>query len=276
MSAQEDEAFDEADSVPELEIPPWSAQPEFGRLQDVGSRPSQQDALACGLWEGGEFVVVIDGMGGHAGGDVAAILAVEFIARECRRHFPPEDPGNDAISTLMSRIVSDADGLVWNYRRNFGAFSDMAATVVFAVRVGEVLHVLSIGDSRLYIHDAAKLTQLTTDHVAVVHNREMVTSALGGIHGVCRRTVNLRAMLGGSGLVLLCSDGLYRPLKNDEIELELTKGIEQRETAQGMCHRLMAALKAKSRSKPTKNQDNVTILIISYTETAPAQLASGS
>src|SRR5207249_10857663 len=101
-------------------------------LTDVGRvRPSNQDAFAVlndvGLW------IVADGMGGHAGGDVASRLAVESITEQVRRHAGTDsfDQAEQArTETLMRRFINAAHYTIRKNAFEHPHLSGMGTTIV--------------------------------------------------------------------------------------------------------------------------------------------------
>lgn len=252
---------DEAPTDPDLRIDDLlgPVEPEFGYVQHLGTRTSQDDAFALGSDANGEWVVVCDGAG--AGGDIAALIAIETIGGTARAGLPPPDTAGQEVLTRMDATVRRADLAVSGAKREYPACANIGTTCAYAVRVGHHIYILSVGDTRAYGYDGESLTQLTKDHIGEEANA--ITSWLGYLGDVWQNEVRLQCLMRGEngGILLLCSDGLYKVLSKEEIE----EVLEQGGSAQSICHELLRRLLAKGR----KHLDNITILIIRWFRSRP-------
>jgi len=103
------------------------------------------------------FMLVVDGIGGSAAGDVAAGLAADAVRRRMRvADAPTEDRVRDAILLANQRVLerSTADPET----------KGMACVLTLAVVSDDALIVGHVGDSRLYKLSAAGISKLTHDH----------------------------------------------------------------------------------------------------------------
>lgn len=167
----------------------------------------------------GEYLfVVADGMGGHAGGDVASALAIQSIAHVDRRF----DSAADAAEALRSALLEANHELAETVFEH-PELAGMGTTVSSIVRVGDQLALAHIGDSRIYRWREGSLTQVTKDHTFVQRlvDSGRITAEEAAIHP--RRSVLMR-VLGDVDLTpeidievldtragdrwLICSDGL--------------------------------------------------------------------
>jgi len=175
------------------------------------------------------LLVVADGMGGHAAGEVASGMAVSHIAE---RFGPGEfasvavDGLEDALRTLLQDVNSSV--------HSAGQDSDkhgMGTTCTLVVIKDKQLHYAHVGDSRAYLFRDGELTQITSDHSWVeemvslgsltreqarVHpNRNVITRAIG-LDIEVQVDTGTQALRDGD-LVLLCSDGLNSMIDDEEI-----------------------------------------------------------
>lgn len=167
----------------------------------------------------GEYLfVVADGMGGHAGGDVASALAIQSIAHVDRRF----DSAADAAGALRSALLEANHELAETVFEH-PELAGMGTTVSSIVRVGDQLALAHIGDSRIYRWREGSLTQVTKDHTFVQRlvDSGRITAEEAASHP--RRSVLMR-VLGDVDLTpeidievldtragdrwLICSDGL--------------------------------------------------------------------
>ncbi len=112
-------------------------------------------------YAGPHLLVVADGMGGNAGGDVASSLAVGRLAA-----LDGESHGSDALQHL-EHAVRTAAGVVRQRARDQPELSGMATTVTAILRSGNRLALAHIGDSRAYLLHEGRVTQVTADHTFV-------------------------------------------------------------------------------------------------------------
>jgi serine/threonine protein phosphatase PrpC len=218
-------------------------------------------------------MVVADGMGGHAAGEVASRLAISALVRLAldipdwifwvdAEHAPEmERRAREAVqhvgSLLIERGLEDA------------ALRGMGSTLTCARNCGRDLFIVHVGDSRAYLLRAGRLERLTRDHthaqmlvdagqlspdeVARSGLRHMLTNALGGTVGYVHVDVNLQRLEDGDRL-LLCSDGLTDCVDDDTIAATLATGPEAKE----VCHRLVQlALDGGGR-------DNITVIVATF------------
>jgi PPM family protein phosphatase len=209
----------------------------ISHLTDRGLvRPRNEDALAYLLLadDGGRaLLVVADGMGGHAGGDVASGLAVDAcsraVAEAVHQGRAPEEAVRESIeaanrAVLLAQRASPANG---------GMGTTLTAVLIWdgAAVIGHC------GDSRAYLLHDADFRQLTSDHSvvgelvkagqisedeAMVHpQRNLVTQALG-----MRESLEpelLTAAWQPGDVLLLCTDGLTNLVRLQEVREEVSR-----------------------------------------------------
>jgi serine/threonine protein phosphatase PrpC len=198
---------------------------------------------------------VADGMGGHAGGDLAAQAVVDRLRTLTR--------GSRAIGfTDMLVALGQANGDIRQRNDRLGA--DAGTTVVAAMIDGTTARIAWAGDSRAYRLRDGDMELLTHDHSLVQElvdaglltadaaerhpQSHVVTRALGVNDDPRLQTVSLGLMPGDR--LLLCSDGLSRSLQPGEI---LRGDINQ------LCDQLLAASLGRDGS------DNVSLVLVEQT-----------
>ena len=113
-------------------------------------------------YSGSNLFVVADGMGGHAGGDVASALAVGRL-----KHLDHAYPTTSAAElSLQQAITETATDLVSTVRER-PELAGMGTTVSALAMVDDYAVIAHIGDSRIYLFRGDQLTQITTDHTFV-------------------------------------------------------------------------------------------------------------
>lgn len=125
-------------------------------------RTNNEDAfIVQTIWDTNHWLlVVIDGLGGYEGGEVAASIAKETIL-----HSVEEMKGRDCLDAIM-QSVTDANNAIFNQRNNKEGLGDMGCVVTAAILDLEKrqLNVAHVGDTRLYQLDSNGLSKLTHDH----------------------------------------------------------------------------------------------------------------
>lgn len=232
-------------------------------------RATNQDAYAVentlGLW------VVADGMGGHAGGDVASRLAVETVVRHVSERTRPsrsQRAGGDDDELLRGAIAA-AQGAILDQARRQRALAGMGTTcVVLRIADGAGLRatLAHVGDSRAYRWRGDRLTPLTRDHGLVEDyvSRGLLTPAQALTHPM--RHVLTRALgiedawepdLGAhelhvGDLLLLCTDGLTKMVADERIGEILRR---QGSSPERSCEALVQEALRRG------GEDNVTVLV---------------
>ncbi|MDL2253206.1 Stp1/IreP family PP2C-type Ser/Thr phosphatase [Ruminococcaceae bacterium OttesenSCG-928-I18] len=197
---------------------------------DIGkSRAENQDNFRSGyLPLEGAWGIVCDGMGGAQNGRLASQLASESIEEQFLQGLLA-DIEPDAVQELMERAVQLANAEV--FARSGNGEQVMGTTVVCAIIKDGSLHLCHVGDSRAYLFEQNRLTQLTRDHSMVQElvdsgaltedeashhpEKNVITRALG-VEEKVETTYSRRPFLPGS-LLLLCSDGLTNMVPEERI-----------------------------------------------------------
>ena len=213
-------------------------------------------------YSGSNLFVVADGMGGHAGGDVASSLAVGRL--EILDHpfaSPPE------AERALRDAITDAAGELSDTVRMRPELAGMGTTVSALVMVDDYAVIAHIGDSRIYLFRDDALTQITTDHTFVQRlvDSGRITPEEARFHP--RRSVLMR-VLGDMDTDpevdtfimptqpgdrwLLCSDGLSGVVDDPHTAKTLAAGLAPGRTADSL---LKQALDAGA-------PDNVTIVLV--------------
>lgn len=251
-----------------------TVQLDFAGLTDVGrSRARNEDHFTIDPEAG--LAVVCDGMGGHAGGDIASKTAIEVIRDTIRRD---GKPGCDGAALVRSAVQQANQRLVGlNHQRGYPEGRGMGTTVVGLWQPAGTSGVLVFhaGDSRLYRLRSGELRQLTRDHSLYqawldagghgqAPHRNIIIRALGTNTDV-GPDVDAQAIAPGD-LFLICSDGLNGMLSDREIADSLGKGGELPE----LCKRLVDLANEKG------GHDNVTVVLAREVSGALARETSGS
>jgi protein phosphatase len=182
------------------------------------------------------LLIVADGMGGHAGGEVASAMAVEAIAAYVKGYLAGLEP-TDQTGALLQAAIRTADQTIWSHAQARRELRDMGTTVVLALCREDRVHIAHVGDSRAYLLDREELRQLTEDHSVVARLikagqltprgarshplRHQITRYLGSREAVAE----LRCVTWQRGdYLLLCSDGLTNMVQDHHLEALIRRG----------------------------------------------------
>ncbi len=221
-------------------------------------RSNNQDSGFCGS----NLFVVADGMGGHAGGDVASSLAVRRL--ESLDH--AFSSTTEAEAALREALADTAAELISTVKVR-PELAGMGTTVSALVMVDEYAVIAHIGDSRLYLFRDGTLTQITTDHTFVQRlvDSGRITPEEARYHP--RRSVLMRVLgdmdpdpeidtfimpTQDGDRWLLCSDGLSGVVDDAHTDRTLALGMPPARTADAL---LKQALDGGA-------PDNVTVVIV--------------
>ena len=178
-------------------------------------------------YAGPNFLLIADGMGGHAGGDVASAITVARLSE-----LDADDHEHDASEALRTAIL-DANERITNSVAEKPELAGMGTTVTALLRAGSKLALAHIGDSRGYLLRDGELDLVTHDHTFVQmlvdegritaeeaeHHpqRSVVMRVLGDVGAAPELDMSIReARLGDRWM--LCSDGLTGFADIDEIK----------------------------------------------------------
>ena len=248
---------------------------QIGARSDVGRvRRSNQDGGYAGTY----LMAVADGMGGHAGGDVASHIAINHLV-ELDREF---DTIEAARSAIRERML-EANAMLINVVDEYPQLAGLGTTLSVVLRVGDQAVVAHIGDSRVYRLKQGELTQITHDHTfvqrlidtgqisveeAAVHpRRSVLMRVLGDVDASPTIDTDIIKLEGGE-VFMLCSDGLTGVVSDDGIHEVLSKNAAPQTLATELVTRSLAE------GAP----DNVTVIVARdlATTTAKATRLIGS
>jgi serine/threonine protein phosphatase PrpC len=212
---------------------------EVAATSDVGTvRQNNEDSWSVDPASGGVLVIVADGMGGAAAGEVASHLAVTLLPKifiEKLQTGPAVDPGaamESAFQETNTQIVSQAHAE--EARKGMGT----TCTAVWISSRGTWLG--HVGDSRAYLINGGDFHQLTDDHTWGAQMRRMskgiqdippqadhvLTECLGVDRSLNVQILNRAPMASGEGL-MLCSDGVHGQIDPREMQLSSSKEPEK-------------------------------------------------
>ncbi|MDO5723088.1 MAG: protein phosphatase 2C domain-containing protein [Flaviflexus sp.] len=200
-----------------------SVQIRYAARSDVGAvRKQNQDAG----YASGHLLVLADGMGGAAGGDVASSVTVGHLAELDEVHRA------DDLLPLLKAAVTDAHDHLVELAREDPKLAGLGTTCIAILRSSNKLAMVHIGDSRAYLLRGDHLIQVTKDHTLVQYlldhgnitpeqaenhpRKNVIMRALGDTEGGVELDESMREAVIGDRW-LLCSDGLFGVVSNDTI-----------------------------------------------------------
>ncbi|MCB1364009.1 MAG: serine/threonine-protein phosphatase [Rhodobacteraceae bacterium] len=146
----------------------------------IGRRDCQEDAIVADFPQGAEhgFVVLADGMGGHAAGDIASKIVVTEVFSELKLQSGDPVRFERNINAILRAAVRTANDCVLNHATSYPRTNGMGATLLAPVLLGDWLHWISVGDSPLYLYRDGVLRQVNEDHSLAPQIDHMVRSGL--------------------------------------------------------------------------------------------------
>jgi len=219
----------------------------YAARSDVGLvRQVNQDSG----YAGPHLLVVADGMGGHAAGDVASSIAIGQIVS-----LDGESHGSDDALDLLAKALHRANSELQQAIGRQPELQGMGTTVTALLRTGSTIAVAHIGDSRAYLLRDDTFTQITHDHSFVQSlvdegriteeeaeghpQRSLVTRVLTGQHDDEPDLAVREARIGDR--YLLCSDGLSGFVARDTIQEVLEQRMPPGRTADRLVELAMRA-----------------------------------
>lgn len=226
-------------------------------------RKVNQDAyLAANVEKDGLLYYVFavaDGLGGHQSGEVASKMTIDYIKKNISQIDDFADYAQ--VSAFVNGINQE---IIWegcHHQKDLG----MATTLTMAVVHDDDMVIYHVGDSRAYRINTEEIEQLTKDHSLVqalidkgritsteakTHpQKNVITRALGTDESVKTDLYEYKIYPGDT--ILLCSDGLYNMVGNNEIQrIVMENNIEE------------AAKELVNLANYNGGSDNITVIIM--------------
>ncbi|MCB0324138.1 MAG: Stp1/IreP family PP2C-type Ser/Thr phosphatase [Bdellovibrionales bacterium] len=231
-------------------------------LSDVGRRRNEnQDAYAVAHTDQVSLYLVADGMGGARGGATASSIAVNVISDGAFTH------AGEINAESLKAAIERANRVIFNRSKNDEELSGMGTTVVAVAIVSDQLLLAHVGDSRIYRLRDSSIEQLTRDHTLVQELVDtgaippeeaanhpiahMLTRSLGPTEAVEVEVQSVARGVASGDRFVLCSDGLYNLVAQEEIAQALAHDDPQ-----------AAARKLVDLALERGGTDNVTVEVV--------------
>jgi len=257
---------------------------EASGLTDAGPhRETNEDSIGCfapadplALQRKGYLYVVADGLGGHNAGEVASSTAVARLGEE---YYSPSN--HTRIEPALKQAVQAANLRIHELTHRHPEYRSMETTLSAIAIAGAQAYIAHLGDTRVYHWRDGLMKQLTSDHSEAAElvrmrilkpekvrdhpGRNTLTRTLGS--RLIPRPDYLRQPVVVGDQFVLCSDGLWSEIEDDEITEVVTAHPPQ--TA---CHELI------KRALGRDCRDNVSVQvvrIVGMADTPPAPSRNG-
>lgn len=211
--------------------------------------------------------IVADGMGGHQYGEVASNAAIRVVAGYIMRKFhsylftiPTQQP-EESLQEIMENSVKEAHRVVQKDAPGSGT------TITAALVVGGQVTIGHVGDSRAYaIYPAGRVEQITRDHSLVKRLEELGHLNKEEAASFPHRNVLIRALGQGdtlevdvftvpfpaSGTLMLCSDGLWGVVA----EQDIFRSLSEAPNLQRACQNMVSAANIAG------GPDNISVILV--------------
>ena len=219
-------------------------------------------------------MIVADGMGGHAAGELASRLAIRSLV-----NIALDGPSwilklDDSVATEVQerarKFVRQIGAVVFREGSENPEYRGMGTTLTMARSLGRHLVIVHVGDSRAYLFRAGHLHRLTKDHtyaqmlvdsghlqsgdVGASGVGHILTNAIGGSSEHVEVDVDV-VRLEQDDRLLLCSDGLSDLVAEDAI----AEVLAEKAASEHACARLVRLALDRG------GRDNITVIVVGYT-----------
>ncbi len=253
----------------------------IGASSVIGRREYQQDSIIVPKdeqimqGEKPKFICVLsDGMGGLTGGEIASKLATERLFGEFYKTVWKED--KPSYLEFFSKTANVINEEILALEDDEGNPMRAGATLIAVIVDGNEMHFVNIGDSRIYLMRDGKMWQLTHDQnflsvlmekvktgemdreEALTHPKKEALISYCGIKELKLKEINIKPVeMKQDDVIMLCSDGLYRLVSEDEMVDILTNTSGDMNLA---AYKLITA----ANNKNHRGQDNTSVILIKF------------
>ena len=242
---------------------------EIGQASDIGVQRKEkgnQDCIGVSLPDKTTpmpaLMVIADGMGGYTGGSLASSLVIETILEQYRSTDAPA--GTNLCEILRQGILAAHEKLLFKAKDN-PELAKMGSTVVAVVVHGNQVCLANVGDSRAYVTNGDEIKQISWDHslVGEMVRAGMLSAAEARTHS--KRNILTNSIsahrekfdiyttsyeLGLDDIIVLCSDGLWGPVSESQIQAVVVELPPQR-----------AADKLVELANRNQGPDNISVIV---------------
>src|SRR5262245_60092370 len=215
------------------------------------------------LSEHGALLVVADGMGGAAAGEVASELAVTTLQEELT-----QSASGQSINLRLKEAVENTNLHIWSYAQQHPSLRGMGTTLTAAIIHDGRVYIAHVGDSRAYLIRGKNIDQITKDHSLVqqlidldllnaeearTHQyRNVLMQSLGVEPEV--RVALTEFQLYRHDYLLLCSDGLSNKISPQEMQ----QALKESSSISQVCRKLIDEANRRG------GEDNITVIVARF------------
>ncbi|MCD7777182.1 MAG: protein phosphatase 2C domain-containing protein [Clostridiales bacterium] len=228
---------------------------------DKGTRALNEDSYNISEGDTKSSIILCDGLGGHNCGEVASQTASKLISEGILKldKISPE-----GIYSVISKVNEQIINLQIEHRE----YNGMRTTAVGCIFVGRELFYFNVGDSRFYFFKNGVLKYMTKDHSVSQMSVELGDISFDDIRGDADRNKLLKVLgerysgeiasiykpltLNKGDAFLICSDGFWEYVLENEMEIDLSKSETAEEWVKYMFVRLFL--------KMSGSNDNYTVI----------------
>ena len=220
------------------------------------------------------LMVVADGVGGAASGEIASLMATDTMFIELRRKYESDWPRTQGgVESALRAAITVANHVIFTYSSGNPQHRGMATTATLAVVHDSMITIAQVGDSRAYLVRGGVARQLTKDQSLIQRlidagemtegeaansdRRNIILQALGSESTVAPDMYKEQAEVGD--VLVLCSDGLSNLVSSNDIA-RIALADDNMET---VCERLVAFANAHG------GHDNITVVAARFEPADP-------
>ncbi len=208
----------------------------IGKSSRLGNRSINQDRIAALERDNTVMLVLGDGLGGRVGGELAAQVLVDTVAKEFQAATLPIQTPKDFLTSALHRAHFS---VIDEGKKQDPPLNPGTTAVLCLIQQGQAWWA-HVGDSRLYLFRGSVPIYRTKDHSYVEklyqkgeisHDkrashplRNYMTRCIGLSEGIPEVTVSNAVALHAGDVLMLCSDGLWEPLEEMEIGAKIMDG----------------------------------------------------
>ena len=229
---------------------------------NTGSSEEPSDVISQPLGQRGYLMVVSDGMGGAAAGEVASDFAVKTLLESLAG-------ASDAspVAEELKHAAEAANDRIWNHAQDNPSLLGMGATLTAVLARGPEVHIAQVGDSRAYLIRGDQIAQLTKDQSlaqalvdagiiepeqAHLVPQNVIMQALGTQPSLDVKMTRLEICRNDA--ILLCSDGLSNKIEAPEMMQILREAADLKQAAT----RLIEIANERG------GEDNITVILARF------------
>ncbi len=183
-----------------------------------GKELKGDDFFGVKIYDDLTVCVVCDGVGSATEGAKASKKVTNYLLQNFKNR-----PQSWSIEKSIKSFVTSINSILYQESQNEYERSELVTTLALVVIEGNRLYGANTGDSRVYLFRDNTLTQLSIDHVVDDENYDGVLTEAVGLDKKTQ-LYYFENIIQKDDKILLCSDGLYTVLNEEEIKKQIRFG----------------------------------------------------